>query len=122
MFGPPKDIEGECNAHLYIGDDYGDNSSTMRCQLPKGHGGMHRESFRREDADLKTGKIRPNSVVITWQHDERCWHKWIKKDSKQALEYWIEIWEDEVEGAEAFNRDQELHDTTRICVLCGQSE
>jgi hypothetical protein len=25
MFGPHKDVEGQCNAHCYISDDYGDN-------------------------------------------------------------------------------------------------
>lgn len=42
----PEDVAGECNAHLYIGDDFGDNYATMRCQLPLGHSGPHREEFR----------------------------------------------------------------------------
>jgi hypothetical protein len=28
MFGPPKDVPGECNARLSIGDDYGDNAAS----------------------------------------------------------------------------------------------
>ena len=59
MFGPPKDVDGQCNAHLYIGDDYGDNHATMRCQLPKGHDGDHQETFR-------NGKAK-----VTWSEDER---------------------------------------------------
>jgi len=61
MFGKPEDTEGECNAHLYLGDDYGDNETTIRCQLPKGHEGTHCEWFYRGD-----GK-----VTIAWEQDER---------------------------------------------------
>ena len=57
MFGPPGDVEGQCNAHLYIADDYGDNHGTMRCQLKKGHLGLHQEIFDRG--------------TVTWEKDER---------------------------------------------------
>jgi len=60
MFGPPKDVKDECNAHLYIGDDYGDNKATMRCQLPKGHDGPHKKVFRE------------GSVRLEWDVDERA--------------------------------------------------
>lgn len=46
MNGPPDDVEGECNARLYIGDDYGDNHATMRCSLHAGHEGSHQETWR----------------------------------------------------------------------------
>lgn len=36
MFGPPEDKPGECNARLFIGDDFGDNTTTMRCGLAPG--------------------------------------------------------------------------------------
>ena len=58
-YGEPEDVEGECNAHLYIGDNFGDNHATMRCQLPKGHEGLHREEFGSD-----------NKVVVTWEKDE----------------------------------------------------
>lgn len=61
MYGPPKDISGKCNAHLYLGDDYGDNTCTIRCLLPAEHEGVHREEFERN------GK----PVIITWWIDER---------------------------------------------------
>jgi len=61
MFGKPQDVDGECNSHFYIADDFGDNSATMRYQLPKGHEGAHREEFERCG-----GK-----VVVTWEKDER---------------------------------------------------
>ncbi len=60
MFGKPEDVEGECNAHLYIADDHGDNEATMRCSLPKGHEGLHKEEYK------SNGK-----VIITWEKDER---------------------------------------------------
>lgn len=61
MWGEPKDVEGQCNAHLYIADNYGDNHATIRCQLCPGHDGPHKEEFKRE------GK----PVIITWEVDEK---------------------------------------------------
>jgi hypothetical protein len=43
MHGPPEDVSGECNAHLYIGD----NHATMRCRLPANHDGPHRVDERK---------------------------------------------------------------------------
>ena len=53
MFGPPSDVPGKCNARLYIGDDYGDNSSTMRCQLPPDHEGKHYETWRDGECEIR---------------------------------------------------------------------
>jgi len=61
MFGEPSDVEGECNACLFIADNYGDNSATIRCQLAPNHEGLHREQFEREGG----------AVTITWAVDER---------------------------------------------------
>jgi len=58
MMGPPSDVDGECNAKLYISDDYGDNTATMRCQLELNHDGLHREKFRK------------NTVTVQWEVDE----------------------------------------------------
>jgi hypothetical protein len=66
MFGEPKDTENECNARLFIADNYGDGTATMRCQLVPGHDGPHKEEFSRDkDSD------EANTVVITWTRDER---------------------------------------------------
>ena len=62
MFGPPDDVEGECNAHLHIADDYGDNHATMRCHLPNGHKGPHREIYDQCSGD---------EVIVTWNINER---------------------------------------------------
>jgi hypothetical protein len=62
MFGEPKDIKGNCNARLYIADDYGDGHATMLCELKLGHPGPHKETFR----DTPHGP-----AVLTWSHDER---------------------------------------------------
>ena len=59
--GPPRDVEGECNAHLLIGDDHGDNHATMRCSLPAGHGGVKKEEYN----------SRGKAGVVTWHVDER---------------------------------------------------
>jgi hypothetical protein len=50
-----------CNAELHIADDRGDNHATMRCDMPAGHEGPHRESFMR----------RGTPVLVTWECDER---------------------------------------------------
>jgi len=57
-----KDVNGECSAHLYIGDNYGDGTATMRCQLPENHKGKHQEEFSRGEGKL---------IIISWEHDER---------------------------------------------------
>ena len=60
-YGEPKDIDGQCNAHLYIGDNFGDNHATMRCQLPENHTEEHKETFDRGN----------KPVTITWYVDEK---------------------------------------------------
>lgn len=60
MFGPPKDVEGECNCRFEVGDDFGDNSTTFRCQLPPGHDGPHVEKF------TYSAKQERHLAVITW--------------------------------------------------------
>ena len=59
MYGEPEDVEGQCNAHLYIGDNAGDNHATMRCQLKPRHFGEHQEIWLEGDA------------VVRWKNDER---------------------------------------------------
>lgn len=59
--GEPQDVEGECNARVFISDNYGDGSATIRCQLAPEHDGLHREQFQRESG----------TVTVTWRADER---------------------------------------------------
>jgi hypothetical protein len=61
-YGSPQDVAGECNARLYIGDDYGDNRATMRCQREPGHEGKHREVYKTRDS---------GEVTIEWERDGR---------------------------------------------------
>lgn len=61
MFGKPKNIDGNCNAVLYLGDDYGDGTCTIRCKLPEKHLENHKEIFLRNEKE----------VIITWVDDER---------------------------------------------------
>jgi hypothetical protein len=56
------DVPGQCNAHCYIGDNYGDGSATMRCSLEVNHEGWHKETFR------------DDKCILTWEKDERCYH------------------------------------------------
>jgi hypothetical protein len=69
MDGPPKDVPGQCNARLFVGDDYGDNTATFRCPLPEGHDGEHVERFsQRNEADPD----KPSGMVtVTWHYDDR---------------------------------------------------
>lgn len=78
MFGPPEDHPDKCNARLFLGDDWGDNRCTMKCQLPVGHGGRHREKFDRgEDGS-------PAPVEVLWLKDERfvCEHHGVQPDDR----------------------------------------
>lgn len=59
----PKDVEGECNAHLYIADNFSDNHATMRCELKPEHEGMHHEIYR------------GGTVIVLWEHDDRDFSK-----------------------------------------------
>jgi len=61
--GRPKDVEGQCNARLYLADDFGDNPMTFRCNLPPGHEGTHEESFPHDG--------QPKPVKAIWHLDER---------------------------------------------------
>lgn len=60
--GEPEDVEGECNARLFIGDNYGDNHATMRCSLEPGHEGPHQERYNSQGS----GK-----VLVEWEQDAR---------------------------------------------------
>jgi len=61
-YGEPKDVEGQCNARMSIADNYGDNHTTIVCQLPPGHEGLHCEKYNASSA---------GQVTITWErHDE----------------------------------------------------
>jgi|GEM_PF-2832363 len=60
MYGPPDDVEGKCNARLYLGDDMGDNYSTFICLLELGHKGPHEETFNRS----------PGECTVSWEKDE----------------------------------------------------
>ncbi len=52
---------GKCNARLYLGDDYGDGTCTMKCGLHEKHIGNHEEIFLRNS----------DEVFISWKVDER---------------------------------------------------
>ena len=65
MFGEPEDVEGQCNARLYIADNYGDNHATMRCQLELGHPETHRENY------TVSGVDGVSQVIVNWEKDER---------------------------------------------------
>lgn len=55
-----------CNAHLFIGDDFGDNRATMRCQLETGHAGKHVECFRQNEETHCSRNVR-----VEWEGDDR---------------------------------------------------
>ena len=99
MYGEPKDVPGECNAHLYIADNHGDNHATIRCMRKKGHTGKHTKNYGVDDG---------NPVTIEWVQDqsfvcevhgrvdkrqldenevgcEKCWHK----RNPDIVLYWV---------------------------------
>jgi len=88
MFGPPEDIEGKCNARLYLGDDMGDGSCTFTCQLELDHEGLHKEVFNRAYPD------EAGECIVTWERDESqpcssCGRRYssIDLDSKDSVCY-----------------------------------
>ena len=66
-YGEPEDVEGHCNARLYLADNHGDNHATVRCILPAGHDGPHQKNFTR---DLVKADDQKQHIIITWEHDE----------------------------------------------------
>ncbi len=38
-------LNDRCKVSMDIGDNFGDNSATMRCQLLRGHKGPHQEQW-----------------------------------------------------------------------------
>jgi len=62
----PKDIPGECNARIYVWEDYnGDSYSGVRCSLKEGHEGFHKASYNDE--------YRAGDIIIQWEKDSREW-------------------------------------------------
>lgn len=59
MFDKPIDVDGECNAWLFIADNFGDSAATIRCYLPVGHEGKHCEQYTSSGG----------SVCIKWEVD-----------------------------------------------------
>jgi hypothetical protein len=62
LTGEPLDVDGECNARLYIGDNYEDNHVTMRCSLQPKHEGLHAVKIIRDGQD--------EPITISWSNDE----------------------------------------------------
>ena len=54
-------MSDKCGACLFLGDDYGDNTCTIKCGLEPEHIGLHQKVFVRKD----------QHVTITWHTDER---------------------------------------------------
>lgn len=51
-----------CPSYIQMGDDYGDNVCTVRCQRVEGHRGKHREYFDHTDQSNQ----KAVSVIIEW--------------------------------------------------------
>jgi hypothetical protein len=54
----------KCEAELHIGDDFGDNEATMKCQLEEGHAGSHIEQWR-------SGYPKGLNRAVLWEGDDR---------------------------------------------------
>ena len=80
MFGPPKDVEGQCNEWLELGDQYGDGTCIVRCQLPKGHEGPHEERFTR--SYMGTDKGCPHTRDYKTDEWEAAYDLWWKERDK----------------------------------------
>jgi hypothetical protein len=65
MWRPSDDVDGECNARLFLDADHKGTTCTVRCRLELGHEGDHTEAFERA-----FGRVR-DPVAIIWARDER---------------------------------------------------
>lgn len=68
MYGEPEDVDGECNARLYIGDNYGDNHATMRCQADcEIRRAVTAAKGNEKMAEIKRHVIKiPSSTMFRW--------------------------------------------------------
>jgi hypothetical protein len=73
MYGAPPDVDGECNARLFLGDDHGDGTCTVRCQLQPDHDGRHSEKCRTGEDH---GPPEGHEVSVTWAGDDRIERAW----------------------------------------------
>jgi hypothetical protein len=112
MYGEPTDVDGECNARLFIADNYGDNSATIRCKLAPDHEGLHQKQFDRAGGP----------VTITWAADERerCDHgcgQWKDDHGSETVQCPKDA--DDHEYSEcAFCHDG---DPAKTCAACGKA-
>lgn len=102
----------QCNACVFIADDYGDNSATLHCQLAPGHDGIHREEFERKGG----------LVTVTWAADERqkCDHmcgQW-RHDHRDESIACPKDADDHVFSDCAFCNDEK---DAKICAACGKT-
>lgn len=63
MFDQTTNIPTKCGACLYLGDDFGDNTATLRCTEPIEHHPPHRKLYVRRDGSQR--------IEVTWTEDER---------------------------------------------------
>ncbi len=53
-----------CNRIMSMGDDYGDNETTIHCQLPMGHKGPHQESYESDSYGMVTITFQKGSTPL----------------------------------------------------------
>ncbi len=78
-YGEPNSVPGECNARLHIGDNFGDNHATMRCQLEPGHEGQHRERYETETN---------GEIIVTWDRCEHAKERAVDAKVRELVERW----------------------------------
>ena len=54
-----RDVPGECNARVYLRDEFEDERIEIRCRLPAGHEGEHRVECH-----------TVGNALIVWDTDE----------------------------------------------------
>lgn len=58
-----------CKAELHLGDDYGDNRATVRCQLEEHDPKTRHREEGRQDGDFVL--LGAHSLTIEWEGDDR---------------------------------------------------
>ena len=65
-----------CKATIVFGDDHHDNQTTFRCELPKGHKGLHNER-----GNMGYG-ISPMPYTLSWEGSDDVLEKVFNQEDR----------------------------------------
>jgi len=113
---PVPDKEGECNAHIYLKNNWEDPPVVIRCTRPLGHPPPH------SNCSICEGDLGPRSTKdafrLYWQEDQRCYHLWEPVGSEEGRRLYLYYFGGCLENlhmSKEYAKDVKRH----ICSRCG---